>query len=132
MAAHEAIHQLRTTVSTAARAARLRAGLSQADVAEGVGVVTEVYGRLERSDLLPSVPTLRRLCLTLRVSADEFLGLGSSKEPDWSDGPAQRDPPHLRRLLRTLRELSPEQLRLIGSLARALVRKPPRKNTKGG
>jgi transcriptional regulator with XRE-family HTH domain len=101
-------------------------------VAEGVGITTEVYGRLERRQLLPSVPTLRRLCLTLRVSADEFLGLGPSKTPDWSGGPEPRDPPNLRRLLRTLRELSPEQLKLIGQLAQSLERSPPRKRTKRG
>ncbi len=132
MAGNADVHQLRATVSTAARTARLRAGLSQADVAESVGIVTEVYGRLERSNLLPSVPTLRQLCLTLGVSADEFLGLGPSKAPDWANGPRQLEPPHLRRLLRTLRALSPEQLRLVGGLARELERRPPPKRTKEG
>jgi transcriptional regulator with XRE-family HTH domain len=131
MAGNADIHQLRTTVSTAARAARLRAGLSQADVAAGIGIVTEVYGRLERSHLLPSVPTLRRLCLTLRVSADEFLGLDPSKTPDWPNEPPPQDPPPLRRLLRTLRALSPEHVKLIGGLAQALKRGPPPKRTKG-
>ena len=132
MAVDADVHRIRTTLSTAARTACLRAGLSQADVAESIGVVTEVYGRLERRNLLPRVPTLRRLCLTSRVSADEFLGLGPSKTPGWPDGPPPRDPPHLRRLPRTLRALSPEQLKLIGGVAQALERNPPRKRTKGG
>jgi len=132
MAGRADVPRLRTTVSTTTRAARLRAGLSQADVAEGVGVVTDVYGRFERSTLLPSVPTLRRLCLTLRVSADEILGLGPPKIPEEPHGPEQRDPPHVRRLLRTLRQLSPKQVQLIGSLAQGLKRRAPRKRTKRG
>jgi transcriptional regulator with XRE-family HTH domain len=126
------VHQLRATVSTVARAARLHAELTQADVADSVGIATEVYGRLERSNLLPSVPTLRRLRLTLNVSADAFLGLSPSPVPPRVERPEQRDPPHLRRLLRTLRSLSPEQLRLIGTVATALNQAPHRKNAKGG
>ena len=43
-----------------ARAAREKAGLTQQETAERVGVVTEVYGRMERGLLLPSLPTLLR------------------------------------------------------------------------
>jgi transcriptional regulator with XRE-family HTH domain len=45
--------------------ARLKAELTQVDVADRVGVATEVYGRMERGDLTPSVPSLRRLCVVL-------------------------------------------------------------------
>jgi len=57
------------------REARRKAELTQADVAERVGVVTEVYGRMERGNLTPSVLTLRKLCLVLRVDASAALGL---------------------------------------------------------
>lgn len=61
------------------RSARLKAELTQADVAERVGVVTEVYGRMERGNLTPSVLTLRKLCMVLRVDASTALGLEASE-----------------------------------------------------
>ncbi|WP_216623551.1 helix-turn-helix transcriptional regulator, partial [Corallococcus exercitus] len=67
--------KLAVSVGAAARAARLRAGLTQADVADRVGIASEVYGRLERGKMMPSVPTLFRLCLALQLSADASLGL---------------------------------------------------------
>ena len=57
------------------RAARLKAGLTQADVAERVSLVTEVYARIERGHLTPSVLTLRTLCLVLRLDANALLKL---------------------------------------------------------
>ncbi|RKI43377.1 XRE family transcriptional regulator, partial [Corallococcus sp. AB049A] len=53
--------KLAVSVGAAARAARLKAGLTQADVADRVGIASEVYGRLERGKMMPSVPTLFRL-----------------------------------------------------------------------
>ena len=55
------------------RAARHRAGLSQAQVAEALDVPTLVFSRLERGRLLPSLPTLVGLCGVLRVSVDLIL-----------------------------------------------------------
>ncbi|MFP2934834.1 helix-turn-helix transcriptional regulator, partial [Pyxidicoccus sp. 3LG] len=69
--------KLATTIGAAARAARTRLELTQADVAERIDVATEVYGRLERGGMLPSVQTLLKLCHELHVSADELLGLAS-------------------------------------------------------
>ncbi|HEY0092769.1 MAG TPA: helix-turn-helix transcriptional regulator, partial [Archangium sp.] len=43
---------LAATIGTAARAARVQANLTQEDVAERVGLATEVYGRLERGGML--------------------------------------------------------------------------------
>jgi transcriptional regulator with XRE-family HTH domain len=61
----------------ALRAARERTGWTQADVAERVGVATEVYGRMERGHMMPSVSSLRTLCVVLRLDADVALGLES-------------------------------------------------------
>jgi transcriptional regulator with XRE-family HTH domain len=107
----------------ALRAARLKAELTQADVADRVGVATEVYGRLERAHLLPSVPTLRKLCLVLRVDANAALGLTAQEAAEWLKGgaPTQEDPPRLRRLVRTLRQLRDDQLAAVGAMVRALV-----------
>ena len=60
------------------RAARAQTVWTQADVAERVGVATEVYGRMERGQLTPSVPNLRKLCALLRMDAGEALDLGST------------------------------------------------------
>jgi transcriptional regulator with XRE-family HTH domain len=65
------------------REARLKAELTQADVAERVGVATEVYGRMERGHLTPSVPNLRKLCMVLRVDASIALGLKAGEAAAW-------------------------------------------------
>ena len=106
----------------ALRTARLEAELTQADVAERVGVATEVYGRMERGLLTPSVPSLRKLCLVLRLDANAVLGLGS-RGAAWLKEPAStsEEPPRLRRLLRTLRQLGDEQLVALGGMARTLL-----------
>ena len=51
--------KLATRLGECARAARQRLNLTQEDVAERIGIATEVYGRLERGNMLPSVPTFR-------------------------------------------------------------------------
>ncbi len=43
------------------REARLRAGLTQAELAERVGTARSQISRYERGDVLPSLETLRRL-----------------------------------------------------------------------
>jgi len=115
----------------ALRTARLEAELTQADVAERVGVATEVYGRMERGLLTPSVPSLRKLCLTLRLDANAALGLGSRGPAAWLKEPASpsQEPPRLRRLLRTLRQLGDEQLAALGVMARTLLLNPSGRQT---
>lgn len=105
------------------RAARLKAELTQADVAERVGVVTEVYGRMERGNLTPSVLNLRKLCMVLRLDADTALGLEADEAAAWlkESEPTSEDSPRLRRLLRTLRQLDEKQLTAVGFMARSLV-----------
>lgn len=113
--------ELAITVGTAARAARVRLGLTQADVAERVGIAMEVYSRMERGKVLPSVTTLRRLCQVLRIGADTLLGLevealdAPSEEPAPTVAPGE-DPPRLRRLVRALRALDAEQLRAVAQV----------------
>lgn len=120
----EAKQKLSKVLGDAAREARQKQALTQADVAERIGVATEVYGRLERGLLMPSVPTLRRLCVALQLSADALLGLGSAQSPAWADSPppAEPDEPQMRRLQRHLRKLSPPQLRALSLVAAALRR----------
>ena len=73
---------LSTILGAAVRAARQRQELTQADVAERVGLATEVYGRLERGHMLPSVRTLLRICTVLHVSADRSEVYGVSLPRD--------------------------------------------------
>lgn len=116
--------KLAASIGSAARAARQRARLTQADVAERVGIASEVYGRLERGLMLPSVVTLRNLCAALAASADELLGL---REPDGSwvaaePPPSYGDSPELRRLIRRAQGLDRRKLRLLTLLAAALAK----------
>lgn len=104
-------------------------GLTQEQVASAVGFVPIVYGRIERGDMLPSVPKLRRLCITLRLSADALLP--SSRPP--GAPPVKRElgpdePPELQRFAILLSGLSPEKLRLFHEYAQALP--PPPDDTK--
>ncbi len=107
---------LAMTLGGAALAARTRAGLTQAQVARGVGVQLEVYGRIERGEVFPSVPTLRRLCVTLGIGSDELLGLEGALEPRGGTGEARA----LRRLARAAKGLSVAQLRVLHRLAETL------------
>jgi transcriptional regulator with XRE-family HTH domain len=107
-----------------ARGARTGTRLTQADVAERLGVATEVYGRLERGLLLPSVPTLRKLCTVLRMDANALLGLTSgvtSAPLDEQVEETPEDSPRMRRLLRHLRQLNPTQLNAVGHVASTLA-----------
>jgi transcriptional regulator with XRE-family HTH domain len=118
--------KLAANVGEIAREARQRSGLTQADVAERVGLATEVYGRLERGRMLPSVPSLRRLCIALRTPSDTFLGLNTGEVATWvaeSDPPEYDESPELRRLMRTLRKLDASQLKLISLVAAALEKR---------
>ncbi|WP_224244883.1 helix-turn-helix transcriptional regulator [Hyalangium gracile] len=118
--------RLATTVGESSRLARMRAGLTQADVAERIGVATEVYGRMERGKMLPSVPTLLRLCVALRSGPDELMGLaprnGSGESP-WADEVPSGldDTPEMRRLLRSLRRLKRPQIKLMHLVATAII-----------
>jgi transcriptional regulator with XRE-family HTH domain len=115
--------QLANILGAAARAARTRAGLTQAEVAEMVDIATMVYSRLERGKMLPSVPTLVRLCRALAVDANSLLGIISTAEPpEWfaREEHVPEDSPQLRRLFRLARMLDKHHVQLLVALAYAL------------
>jgi transcriptional regulator with XRE-family HTH domain len=94
-------------------------------VAERVGLATEVYGRLERGGMLPSVPTLKKLCEILRIPSDVLLGLTPAQENFWTKEPAPRpveEPGEIRRLVRTVKRLEPAEFRLLSLMATGLLR----------
>jgi transcriptional regulator with XRE-family HTH domain len=121
--AHKKRISLSRHLGTTAREARLRLGLTQQEVAEQAELVTEVYGRLERGHMLPSLPTLMRLCLVLRLDANTLLGFSTSEPPVWLEQPPapSSEPPVVRRLLRVVRQLTPKQLLVLVSTAQAMV-----------
>ena len=115
--------KLNTVFGAAARDARMRLGLTQADVAERVGIAMEVYSRMERGRMLPRAQNLRRLCDVLSVSADVLLGVGTGPSPVPPRAPPgrQEESAELRRLLRTLRELEPARLTAVARVVKAVV-----------
>ena len=117
--------RLRATLGRALRAARMRAGFTQADLAASIGKAPEVYGRLERGKMLPSVPTLFRLCMALRSGPHELLGfVPVASLPDAAQSelpPEVASTPEMRRLLRLLGRLEALQRKLVLRLVIALV-----------
>ncbi|RKH53994.1 XRE family transcriptional regulator [Corallococcus sp. AB050B] len=117
--------ELGITIGTEARAARQHLGLTQAEVAERIGLVHPVYNRLERGKMLPSVPSLYRLCRELRVSPEKLMGLTATGDvrKDTREKPKKEDDaPELRRLLHLARKLDAEDLAALLHVATALAR----------
>jgi transcriptional regulator with XRE-family HTH domain len=102
-------------------AGRIRAGLTQAALAEACGVTDETISRIERGRYEPAVSTLLRLAEALNLGLDQLAGE--------SERPARRAvsstslivrrlraridvlTPHAQRALLALAELLPEQQR---------------------
>ncbi|MBN9686038.1 MULTISPECIES: helix-turn-helix transcriptional regulator [unclassified Corallococcus] len=116
--------ELGITIGTEARAARQHLGLTQAEVAERVGLVHPVYNRLERGKMLPSVPSLYRLCRELQVSPEKLMGLTATGDvrKGTKTKPKEEDAPELRRLLHLARKLDAEDLAALLHVASALAR----------
>ena len=91
-----------------------------------MGVATEVYGRMERGHLLPSLPSLLRLCGALGIDANTLLGFDAREAPVWlvPTPPSNSEPPALRRLLHTVRGLKPRQLKALRHVASAMLPEP--------
>lgn len=130
---HKTQAKLALHLGTVAREARQKAGLTQEEAAERVGIATEVYGRLERGNMLPSLPTLLRLCRALAVDANPLLGFSTSQPPEWltQEVPVEDEPPAMRRLLRTVRRLKPRQLSALSHVASAMLPAPGTRASRG-
>ena len=109
--------KLAATIGKSARAARATLGLSQADVAEKLGLSLEFVGRIERGVALPSVPTLVSLAEVLAVSSDEMLGLGTEQTTHTHRSPPPLEQSRTRRLLdRRLNRAPDSTLRVVNLL----------------
>jgi DNA-binding XRE family transcriptional regulator len=62
-------------LGTAIRAAREKAGLTQEEVARQIELHPMTYGGIERGRLLPSITTLTRLCVLLKLDPDTLPDL---------------------------------------------------------
>jgi transcriptional regulator with XRE-family HTH domain len=117
---------LAATIGAAAKQARTRAGYTQADVAEAIGTHPEVYGRIERGVMMPSVPTLMRLCLVLGSGPHELMGF-SPVDPSHSApgasavSPGLNDTPEKRLLLRRLARLDRPRIKVLSRLVALLL-----------
>lgn len=113
------MEDLRRAIGKRARQARTALEMTQADVAEAVGISPEVYGRLERGLMMPSVPTLTRLARALRVSPDELLG--------WEGVRKKKNPPEVDRLMAIVESADRPALRRLLLIVRAAMgdTKPP-------
>ncbi len=116
------IGRLKHMLGGALLAARERAGLTQAEVASRVGMAPAVYGRLERGQMLPSLPSLCRLCMTLNVSSDALLGLDAAERAALAALTLPESPPELHRLATLVRTLSPAALRTLMAVVAAVSR----------
>jgi transcriptional regulator with XRE-family HTH domain len=55
------------------RATRVKAGLTQQQVAEASDIYTGVYGRIERAGMMPTVQSLQRICLVLKLDYQSLV-----------------------------------------------------------
>ena len=118
--------RLPVTLSAALRQARKRAGMTQAETAEGIGIAPEVYGRMERGGVLPSVPTLLRMCLILGSGPNELMGFAEVEPGHSAPGvntvpPGLSDTPEKRRLLRRLARLDSPRIKALARLVALLL-----------
>ncbi len=114
--------ELQCLLGEVARAARERLGLTQAEVAHKVGLVPDVYGRIERGTLVPSVPSLRRLCLVLGISSDALLGGSPCQGAATVDGApwTERPSSEFERVAHQLRTWSPRRLRILSKVLKVV------------
>lgn len=74
----EATATLRATIGPRLKAARKKLELTQEDAAEMIGISSEFFARMERGNALPSVSTLRRIAIVLKVTVDWLFGADAS------------------------------------------------------
>jgi transcriptional regulator with XRE-family HTH domain len=102
------------------RDARKAAGLSQAELAEQVGLSVESVSRAERGSITPTVWTLVRFADVLRLDLAKLI---RGAEPPPKKGSPRR--PQLERVVRIIEELDDDQLEVLGDFLRSVARPRP-------
>jgi transcriptional regulator with XRE-family HTH domain len=69
---------LKPRIAAAIRVARTRRGLSQAALAEAVGLSMEAVSHIERGASIPSLETFAELVATLDLDAAKLIGAGKN------------------------------------------------------
>lgn len=59
--------------------ARIKAGLSQSEVAEKLGISQPAYSYIESGDKIPSLAVTKKLAIILGVSIDYLVGLNERR-----------------------------------------------------
>lgn len=75
------INALKKALAANVRAARKRMGWTQAEMARQIQMPVEMYGRMERGTLLPSLDSFVEICCVLGEMSDHLLGLPPPKRP---------------------------------------------------
>lgn len=114
---------IQRSLGEVARAARERLGLTQAQVAHKVGLAPGVYGRIERGDMMPSVPSLRRISFVLGISSDALLGVSPGRVETAVDdaSPGENLSPELRRIVHQLRSWPAQKLKVLSRILTVLA-----------
>ena len=110
-------------------AARMRAGLTQAQLAEGSGVTDETISRIERGRYEPAVSTLFRLAEALDLTLDQLAG-EREKERGGEPRAASKASPVVRRLRTRIDLLTPEAQRILLRVAELLPDTKPARTSR--
>lgn len=126
------------TLAHALRTRRFGRSLTQAELAEKLGISLEAYSRLERGQALPSFPTLLRVCEVLETTPDALLLSGEvltdnpsqprvrRKDDDRTDrrvqtATAQTAPEDMERIVDLLLRLNPADRAAVSALVEHLA-----------
>jgi len=113
---------LQKCIGAAARRARDGLGLTQGDVAKRAGIAAQVYGRIERGGMMPSVFTLRAISAALGIEPGELLGMTADEVPSSGRGLS----PETTRALGIMRGWTEPKVRAACELLHAFDRVPVR------
>ena len=112
--------KLAQNIGRNARAARGALGLTQSEIAERVDIATEVYGRLERGTMLPSVPTLVKLANVLQVKPGQLLDEPCEAQPRSKPG-VKSESHEFRRIIALLKDADAPMLRRVAIVVKAML-----------
>lgn len=100
------------------RVAQLRRekGLSQAQLAETMGVAVESISRIERSERNMSIDMLENLCDALHISVKDFFEI---KTPSRTETPMERD---IAKVVALLRSKKPSEVKFAYKVLKDILR----------
>jgi transcriptional regulator with XRE-family HTH domain len=75
------INTFKKALASNVRSARKRMGWTQAEMARQIEMPVEMYGRMERGTLLPSLDSFVTICCVLGEMSDDLLGLPPPRRP---------------------------------------------------